>query len=125
MYLNLVTSVIIHSQSLGCALSLIITTSHTCRYNDPRIKFHSLHLSCRHKFAIFAHTENERWKKERLHTNRVNIPPVCLLLRMLQWVSINLTRTGQQEPRTNSLCQPQHVQSAHHIGLVLKWSRRQ
>lgn len=45
------------------------------------------------------------------------MPPVSLLLRMLKWVTINFTCASQQEPCANSLCQTQHIQGTHDIGL--------
>jgi hypothetical protein len=42
---------------------------------------------------------------------------------MLKWVSVNLTRTREQKPRSNSLGQTQHIQGTHHISLVIMESR--
>lgn len=52
------------------------------------------------------------------NTYRINIAPICLLLRVLKWVSINLTGTRQQKACPNSLCETQHIQGTHHICLV-------
>jgi len=53
----------------------------------------------------------------RLITDGINVAPVALSLRMLKRITVDLTGAGKQEACTHSLCQTQHVQRSHHVGL--------
>lgn len=56
--------------------------------------------------------------KESMCTDGINVSPVGLSLRVLKWITVNLTGATNQKTSTHSLCQSQHVERAHHICLV-------
>jgi hypothetical protein len=49
--------------------------------------------------------------------NWVHVAPVGLRLGMLQGISVHFARARQQELCTHPLCEPEHVERAHDVGL--------
>lgn len=54
----------------------------------------------------------------RIITDRVDIAPVSLHLRVLEGITVDLTGAGEEEPGSDPLRQSKHVQCTNHIGLV-------
>lgn len=67
--------------------------------------------------------EGKERREKREFTDGVDIAPVGLDLGVLQGVAVDLAGAGQQEARTDSLGQAEHVEGAYHIGLVKSESR--
>src|SRR6476659_3700883 len=52
----------------------------------------------------------------RARTDRIDVPPVTLGLRMHIWVAVNFRRRGLQDFCLHPLGKPQHVDGAMHAG---------
>ena len=68
--------------------------------------------------------DSEKVRRREGITDGVDVAPVGLDLRMLERVAVDLAGAGKQEARADSLGQAEHVEGAHHIGLVKSESRK-